>query len=207
MTLDLLAPPSTIAPEPWRASASYWPRLSRAVAHLSGPVATIDVAALRHNALDMVVRAAGVPIRVASKSVRVRAVVDATLALPGYRGILAFTLPEALWLAETHDDVVLGYPSVDGAALAALLADERAASRVTLMVDDVAQLDIVDRIAAPSHRPRVRVAIDADASWRAPGLGHIGVHRSPVHEPGEVATLARAIAARSGFHLVGLMMY
>ena len=63
------------------------------------------------------------PLRVASKSVRVRGVLDAVLALPGYAGVLAYTLPEALWLAETHDDIVLGYPSVDRAALAALAAD------------------------------------------------------------------------------------
>jgi D-serine deaminase-like pyridoxal phosphate-dependent protein len=75
------------------------------------------------------------------------------------------------------------------------------------MVDDLAQLDLVDAVVPASSRPVIRVAIDADASWRSPALGHIGVRRSPVHEPGEVANLARAIAARPGFALVGLMMY
>jgi D-serine deaminase-like pyridoxal phosphate-dependent protein len=205
MTLDLLS--SSTATEPWKDPASYWGALTQAVSGISGPVAALSLPALRYNALDMVVRAGGVPIRVASKSVRVREVIDATLAMAGYRGILAFTLPEALWLAETHDDVVLGYPTADRGAIAALVADERAASRVTLMVDDPAQLDLIDAVAAPGTRPEIRLAIDADASWRAPGLGHIGVFRSPVHEPGEVAALGRAIAARPGFRLVGLMMY
>lgn len=205
MSLDLLS--TSTASEPWKDPQTYWEALSHAVSGLSGPVATLSLPALRYNALDMVVRAGGVPIRVASKSVRVREAIDATLALAGYRGILAFTLPEALWLAETHDDVVLGYPTADRGALAALVADERAAARVTLMVDDLAQLDLVDAAAAPGARPEIRVAIDADASWRAPGLGHIGVHRSPVHEPGDVAALGRGIAARPGFRLVGLMMY
>lgn len=205
MTIDLLG--AGASGTPWTDAAAYWTSMTDAVADVSGPVAAISLAALRYNALDMVVRSGGVPIRVASKSVRVREVIDAALAIPGYRGILAFTLPEALWLAQTHDDVVLGYPSVDRAALAALAADERAAARVTLMVDDVAQLDLVDAVAPSGSRPALRVAIDADASWRAPGLGHIGVRRSPVHEPGEVAALARAIAARPGFRLVGLMMY
>jgi D-serine deaminase-like pyridoxal phosphate-dependent protein len=181
--------------------------MTHALAEVSGPVAAINADALRYNALDLVVRAGGVPIRVASKSVRVREVLDAVLALPGYRGILAFTLPEALWLAATHDDIVLGYPTADRAALAALTTDDAAASRITLMVDDLAQLDLVDAIAAPGSRPEIRVAIDADASWRAPGLGHIGVLRSPLHEAAEVASLARAIARRPGFRLVGLMMY
>ena len=195
MSIDLLAAPpggTTQTAEPWRNAASYWRARTAAVAGVSGPVASIDLTALRHNALDLVVRSSGVPIRVASKSIRVREVLDATLALPGYQGILAFTLPEALWLAETRDDIVLGYPSVDRAALAALAADEQKAARITLMVDDLAQLDLVDAVAPPAAR-----AV----------LGHIGVRRSPVHEPAEVARLAQAIAGRPGFRLVGLMMY
>jgi len=206
MSLDLLSP-IPVAAEPWTDAAAYWKARTDAVASVSGPVASIDLDALRFNALDLVVRSSGVPIRVASKSIRVRDVLDATLALPGYHGILAFTLPEALWLAETRDDVVLGYPSVDRSALARLAADEAAASRITLMVDDLAQLDAVDAVAPPATRPALRVAIDADASWRAPVLGHIGVRRSPVHDAAEVARLARGIVARPGFHLVGLMMY
>ena len=205
MTLDLLSAPE--ATQPWGDAAAYWRSMTDAVADVSGPVAAINVSALRFNALDMVVRSAGVPIRVASKSVRVREVIDATLDIAGYRGILAFTLREALWLAETHDDVVLGYPTADRAAIAALTTDEDAAERVTLMVDDLAQLDLVDAVAPPGERPEIRVAIEADASWRAPGLGHIGVRRSPLHGPADVANLARAIAARPGFRLVGLMMY
>ena len=206
MSLDLLADPGPAAGG-WTDPAAYWAARTAAVRDLPAPVATIDVDALRHNALDLVVRAGGVPIRVASKSVRVREVLDATLALPGYRGILAYTLAEALWLAETHDDIVLGYPSVDRDALARLARDEQAAARITLMVDDLAQLDVLDGVAPPSMRPAIRVAIDADASWRAPFLGHVGVRRSPVHEIGEVVRLAREVLARPGIRLVGLMMY
>lgn len=213
MSLDLLAPRAVAqsggpaATEPWQDPATYWPARTASVAGVSGPVATIDVDALRYNALDLVVRSSGVPIRVASKSIRVREVLDAALALPGYRGILAFTLPEALWLAETHDDIVLGYPTADRAALTALAGDAEKAARITLMVDDAAQLDFIDALVAPSARAELRLAIDADASWRAPMLGHIGVRRSPVHDAGEVARLAHEIVRRSGFRLVGLMMY
>ncbi len=202
--LDLLGADADTASPP---AATHWEAMTDAVAHLSGPIAAIDLPALRYNALDLVVRAGGVPIRVASKSIRVREVLDATLAVPGYHGILAFTLPEALWLAESHDDVVLGYPSVDRAALAALVRDEQAATRVTLMIDDLAQLDLIDTVAPPAGRPALRVAIDVDASWRAPGLGHIGVRRSPLHNPTDAVRLARAVSVRAGYRLVGLMMY
>ena len=192
---------------PWRHPESFWTGLSAAAAHLSAPVAVLSLDALRWNAQDLLRRAGGTPLRVASKSLRVRGVIEALLALPGFRGIFAFTLAEALWLAEGCDDVVVGYPSADRAALARLLADERLAARVTLMIDDDAQLDLIDSLAPPGSRPAVRVCLDADASWQAPLLGFIGTRRSPLHSPDDAVGLARRIAARPGFTLVGLMMY
>lgn len=198
--------PSSVAPE-WQDPSRYWPRLSAATGHLPAPVAVIDREALQHNAMDLLVRAGGLPIRVASKSVRVRAVLDAVLALHGYRGILAFTLAEALWLAQTHDDIVLGYPTVDRAGLTQLFASDEAARRITLMVDDPVHLDIIDSVAPAGSRPEIRVAIDADASWRSAALGHIGVRRSALFTAGEIAAFARRIVRRPGFRLVGLQMY
>ncbi len=191
----------------WREPELFWPSLTEATAHLPAPVAVIDRAALRHNALDLLVRAGGVPVRVASKSVRVRGVLDAVLALPGYRGILAFTLAEALWLAEDHDDIVVGYPTVDRPAIARLVTDERAAARITLMIDDPAQLDLVDAVRAPSARADVRVALDVDASLRSRSFGHVGVRRSPLFAAADAARLARTIRDRPGFRLVGIQMY
>lgn len=207
--LDLTADlsPAVTRARDWEDPALWWPRLTDATSHLAAPVAVIDLDALRHNAMDLLVRAGGIPIRVASKSVRVRAVLDAVLRIPGYRGILSFSLAEALWLAETHEDIVLGYPTVDRAGIEKLVRDEVAASRITLMVDDIAHLDLIDAVAAPDRRAQVRVAIDADASWRSAALGHIGVRRSPLFTAADVARFARAITRRPGFRLVGLQMY
>jgi D-serine deaminase-like pyridoxal phosphate-dependent protein len=203
MTLKLTRPSSA----PWDDPANWWPALTAATHDLDAPVGVLAVEALAANAFDMLDRAAGLPIRVASKSVRVRGVLDAVLALPGYRGILAYSLAEALWLAETHDDIVVGYPSADRGAIARLAADEKAASRVTLMIDDVAQLDLVDAVVAPSKRAVLRVAIELDASFRSRALGHVGVRRSPVYTPEQAETLAEAVIARRGFRLVGMMAY
>src|SRR5690606_18706080 len=108
----------------------WWPALTAATHDLDAPVGVLAVEALASNAFDMLERAQGMPIRVASKSVRVRGVLDAVLALPGYRGILAYTLAEALWLAEgregtAHDDIVVGYPTADRGSLARLAVDEK----------------------------------------------------------------------------------
>jgi D-serine deaminase-like pyridoxal phosphate-dependent protein len=196
---------------PWKHPAAYWPSLTAATAELDTPFGAISVEALAANAFDLLDRAAGMPIRVASKSVRVRGVLDAVLALPGYRGILAYTLPEALWLAEgdaRYDDIVVGYPSVDRAAIARLAGDAQLASRVTLMIDDLAQLDLIDAVVAPNRRAApIRLALELDSSYESVLLGHVGVRRSPVHTAEAARTIAAAIVARPGFRLVGMMGY
>ena len=194
-------------PTPWTDPEHWWPQLDAATAELDPPFAALSVEALAWNAYTLLDRAAGSPIRVASKSVRVRAVLDAVLALPGYRGILAYTLAEALWLAETHDDVVVGYPSVDRASIARLAADERLARRVTIMVDDLAQLDLVDAVVPPRGRATIRVCLELDAAYRSLLLGYVGPRRSPVREPAAARAIAAAIVARPGFRLVGMMGY
>jgi len=207
MSLDLSVRPSDADATPWLRPAEYWPGLTAATRGLDTPVGALHLGALRHNTHDMLGRAQGTPIRVASKSLRVRGVLDAVLALPGYRGVLAFTLAEALWLAETHDDIVVGYPSVDRAAIRMLAGSADLAARVTLMVDSIDHLDLVDSVIAPSQRERIRVCLELDASWNAPVLGHLGVWRSPVHTPEDARALAVAIVSRPGFELVGLMAY
>lgn len=209
MTLDLAAPGLRAAAEtkPWLRPETYWPRLAEATADRAAPVVALGLEALSWNAHDLLRRAGGLPIRVASKSVRVRGVLGAVLALPGYRGVLAYALAEALWLSETVDDVVVAYPTADRRALAALASNERAAARVAIMVDGSDQLDLVDAVAPPAQRAPIRVCLDFDASWDAPLIGRVGVLRSPVHEPGGLRALAEEVLRRPGFELVGLMSY
>jgi len=187
-------------------------RLDRATAELDPPFAVIDLDALRVNARDLVRRAGGTPIRLASKSIRCRTLLARIFAFdPGFRGTLAYTLPEALWLAD-HGlrDLVVAYPTADRAALRRLATREDDAG-IALMVDDVAQLELIESFTTPPEgmpwRP-VRVCIDADASWRPlGGRVHVGVKRSPLHTPAQVAALAREIVARPALRLVGLMAY
>ena len=92
--------------------------LDVATADLDPPFAAVDLDAFDANAADLLRRAGGKRVRLASKSVRCRALIDRALGA-GLTGILAFTLPEALWLG--RDDTVVAYPTVDRSALA--LAD------------------------------------------------------------------------------------
>jgi D-serine deaminase-like pyridoxal phosphate-dependent protein len=186
-------------------------RLERATAGLEAPFALVDLDALWANAEDLETRAAPKPIRLASKSVRCRALQERTLERAGFAGTLAFTLPEALWLASHGtDDLLVAYPTADTRALRALADRSQAvAERVTVMVDGSDQLDLIERAAghAQGSGP-VRVCIDVDAGWRTlAGRVRLGAKRSPVHTPEQAAGLAREIVARSGLRLVAIMAY
>ncbi|MFC4020969.1 amino acid deaminase/aldolase [Micromonospora sp. GCM10011542] len=185
-------------------------RLDRATAHLDAPYAVVDLTAFDANAAALVDRAGGKPLRLASKSVRSRDLIERALARPGWHGVMAFTLPEAIRLvrAGVSDDVLVAYPTADRGALAELAADPTLAAAVTLMIDSTGQLDLVDAVRAPGQRAELRVCLDLDASWRPlRGRVHVGVRRSPVHSARAAGALAAAVAGRAGFRLVGLMSY
>ncbi|RKS76820.1 D-serine deaminase-like pyridoxal phosphate-dependent protein [Actinomadura pelletieri DSM 43383] len=182
-------------------------RYDTATAGIEAPFAVVDLAALRANAAGLVRRAAGKPIRVASKSVRCRALLAEVLAMDGFAGIMAFTLPEALWLARegVSDDILVAYPTTDRTALAALAADPAAARAVTLMVDAPENLGLIEDAAGGR---RIRVCVDVDASYRPlGGRVRIGALRSPLHSPAQVAAFAETILRRPSLDLAGLMAY
>ncbi|MFG2950661.1 amino acid deaminase/aldolase [Streptomyces adustus] len=183
-------------------------RYDRATAHLDAPLAIVDLDAFDANAADLVRRAGGKPIRVASKSVRCRALLERVLAKDGFAGIMSLTLAESLWLARSgFDDVLLAYPSVDRAAYAELTADPKLAAAVTVMVDDVAQLDLIDAARAGGSEV-VRVCLEMDTALKLfGGRVRVGARRSPLHSPEQIADLARAVQRRPGFKVVAIMAY
>ena len=177
--------------------------LTAATANLDPPLAALDAAALRANADDLVRRAGGKPVRIASKSVRCRWVLETALAEPGFGGVMAYSLREAIWLVRTGvRDVLMGYPAADRGALAELVADPGLVEAITLMIDDPAQLALV---RAASATAPARICLDIDASLRI-GRLHLGVRRSPLRTAGDAAELARAADA-GGFRVVGVMFY
>ncbi|MDH6491665.1 amino acid deaminase/aldolase [Streptomyces sp. SAI-127] len=183
-------------------------RYDQATAHIDAPLAIVDLDAFDANADDLVRRAAGKPIRVASKSVRCRALLERVLAKDGFAGIMSFTLAESLWLARGgFDDILLAYPSADRAGYAELAADPKLAAAVTVMVDDPAQLAFIDGARAGGSEV-IRVCLELDTSLKLlGGKVRVGARRSPLHSPAQVADMARAVARRPGFKVVGIMAY
>ncbi|MEU4952934.1 amino acid deaminase/aldolase [Streptomyces lavendulae] len=183
-------------------------RYDRATAHLDAPLAIVDLDAFDANADDLVRRAGGKPVRVASKSVRCRALLERVLERPGFAGIMSYTLAESLWLARSgFEDVLLAYPSADRAGFGELAHDAKLAAAVTVMVDDPAQLDLIEG-ARGGGAEEVRVCLELDTALHLlGGRFRVGARRSPLREPGQLAALARAVQQRPGFRVVGLMAY
>ncbi|MEV5844495.1 amino acid deaminase/aldolase [Streptomyces sp. NPDC048179] len=183
-------------------------RYDRATAHLDAPLAIVDLEAFDANADDLVRRAGGKPIRVASKSVRCRHLLERVLAKDGFAGIMSFTLAESLWLARSgFEDILLAYPSADRARFAELAADPKLAAAVTVMIDDPAHLDLIDA-ARDGGTEVVRVCLELDTSLKLlGGRVRVGALRSPLYSPAQLADLARTVARRPGFKLVGIMGY
>ena len=185
-------------------------RYERIFAEVEAPFAFVDLDAMWANAAAMLGRAGGKPIRVASKSIRCRTLLEAILQRDaGFAGLMTFTLPETLWLAEQgFDDLLLAYPTVDGAALEELAlrsaADPERAPIVP--VDCVDHLDAIQSVLG-ADAPPIRVCIDVDASWWLGTRVKVGPKRSPLHTPEQVVALAREIERRPQIELDALMAY
>ncbi|HEX5923934.1 MAG TPA: amino acid deaminase/aldolase [Baekduia sp.] len=186
-------------------------RYETAFADLDAPFAFVDLDAMWSNSAGMLARSAGKPIRVASKSLRCRALLRTILDRDaGYQGLLTFTLPETLWLArEGFANLVVAYPTGDRAALRELaaLTAESPDGAPTVMIDSVEHLDLIASAVGDVAAP-IRVCLDFDASfWTVGSRVKIGAKRSPIHTPEQARRFAEAIVARPEFTLVGMMSY
>jgi D-serine deaminase-like pyridoxal phosphate-dependent protein len=186
-------------------------RLDRAVANIPDPgppLVVVDLDAFDANANDLARRANGTPIRLASKSIRIPSLIQRALDHPGFSGILAYNLREALWLCSQgiSNDIVVGYPTVDRLALTRLANDDQAREVITLMVDDTAHLDLIAEAnrGTPSSAP-IRVCLDVDAGlWL--GNNQVGPKRSPLLDKPAITRIAQQAIAR-GLQVVGVMTY
>jgi D-serine deaminase-like pyridoxal phosphate-dependent protein len=180
-------------------------------AEVEAPFAFVDLDAMAANATEMLGRAGGKPIRVASKSLRCRALTERILRSdPGFAGLMTFTLPETLWLAERgFENLLLAYPTADTGALGelALRSVANPEGAPIVMVDCSEHLDAIESVLGAGAAP-VRVCIDIDASWWAMrGRIKVGPKRSPLHTVEQAVALAREIEGRTQIELAALMSY
>jgi D-serine deaminase-like pyridoxal phosphate-dependent protein len=177
------------------------------------PAALIDLDALERN-VDRIRDAAassGKHVRVASKSIRHRGLLRRVLERGGdrFQGLLCYSAEEAAWLAsEGFDDLLVAYPTVQAGALdraAALIARGKT---IRMVVDCP---DHLEALAAAARRAgtTIEAVVDLDVSLHVLGERglHLGVRRSPLRTPEDVAALARVAKSIDAVRIVGLMGY
>lgn len=191
---------------PRRLSPPVAARLSAVTSGLPAPLAVVDLDAFDANAATLVSLAGGRPIRIATKSLRSRPLIERALAFDGFDGLMCFAVAEALWWARAgHSNVLVAYPSVDVPALTRLAGDPRADRRRHRHGRQrrARRLHSPGGGGAPrAARGRRRGRLSANRSY-AP---HLGVRRSPSRTAVDVESVIRR-AQGHGLVVTGLMFY
>jgi D-serine deaminase-like pyridoxal phosphate-dependent protein len=176
------------------------------------PAAFVDLDALDRN-LDRhvaMVRPRGTPLRIATKSIRVVAILRRLLERGGdaLRGLMCFSVEEAEWLAEQgFDDLLVAYPPWQASDMERVARLAAAGKTVRIVLD---AREAIDRADAFGRAAGVRVPIVLCLDMGLVALGgrvFLGVRRSPLRTPDEVLALARHALDRPGVRFDGLMGY
>jgi len=171
------------------------------------PFAYLDLDLFEENIRQIASRTGGKRIRVASKSLRclpaIRRVLEAD---PCFQGIMCFTAREAVYLAGRGlRDLLIGYPTYNADDLGAVAQATVEGAQITLMVDSLAHIDQIERVAR-QYNTRLPLCLDIDMSVDFPGL-HFGVWRSPLSKPEDVRPLLERIKDSERVWLDGVMGY
>ncbi len=175
------------------------------------PAAVVDLDALEQNQDLLLERLGpGLTLRLASKSVRVPAVMRLLIERGGarFRGLMTFSAAETAMLAgRGFDDLLLAYPvgrRHDARQVAELAAR---GVRVYATVDAPDQVELFAE-AARRVGTVISLCVDVDASWRPlGGAVHFGVRRSPVRSGDAARAVAAVIRETEGVSLAAVLAY
>ncbi|MCA9642000.1 MAG: alanine racemase, partial [Myxococcales bacterium] len=176
------------------------------------PVGFVDLDAFDRNVervLDTI-RPHGIPLRPATKSLRVPFLIKRLLAHPSglMRGVMCYSAREAEYLAgQGIDDFLLAYPSFQQPDFDSVANLASEGNRISMVVDAA---EVLPRLGetAQAHATQIDVCLCVDMSLKlAKGALHLGVRRSPLHSPAAVLELAKRVADTPGLRFHGLMAY
>lgn len=174
------------------------------------PCAFVDLDAFDRN-LERhlaILRPRGTPMRLATKSVRVPALIRRVLQHEGVHGLMCFDVDEAVALAkEGHDDLLIAYPTLQPKKLDALAELTASGRNVSLAIDSEEAADAMDR-AGTARDVKLRAVICLDmALEKMGGRVHLGVRRSPLRSAEQTLELARKIRDKRGVVVHGILAY
>jgi D-serine deaminase-like pyridoxal phosphate-dependent protein len=171
------------------------------------PFAWLDLNALDENIATITSRAKGKNIRIATKSIRCRFVLDYLLEkLPHSFGLMAFTLEEALWLSELgFTNILMGYPTYEKQLIEKVFSNPIHTNSICFMVDKLEHIEVLNEIAV-KHNAQAKICVDVDMSSTFPGI-YFGVYRSSIKNAADLKSLIRSSSSFSNIKWKGLMGY
>jgi D-serine deaminase-like pyridoxal phosphate-dependent protein len=147
-------------------------------------------------------------LRLCTKSVRVPELVNKVEKKDFVNGIFTFNSAEALFYAENYktEDILLGYPTMSKVDVEELCqAAKIDGVRITVMVDDTKQVDLLESLAA-KNSVEFGTLIEIDVADKLLGR-NVGVYRSPIRSPKVAVNLAQIITKKAHLSFRGIMGY
>ncbi|MEB2281003.1 amino acid deaminase/aldolase [Lysinibacillus xylanilyticus] len=182
-------------------------RFNHAFHDLERPFAWLDFDALDHN-ISTVHNACGQKnIRIATKSVRsVEILRYLQKNLPNVTGFMTFTAAETIFLLQQHfDNLLIGYPVMEVAAVRQLLLFVKAGKTVTFMVDKREHIRFLAKLGQELG-VRVQICIDINVSNDFKLL-YFGTKRSSLHSLESLTPFLDYIKNQEFIKVVGAMGY
>lgn len=182
-------------------------RFERAFAKLERPFAWLDLDALDENIAIVQQACATKKIRIATKSVRsVEVLRYLQQHLENTQGWMTFTAAETVFLLEQHfDDVLIGYPVMEEAAVRHVLKFMKEGKIVTFMVDRHEHVAFLAKLGAEMD-VNVPVCIDLNMSTDFKVL-YFGTKRSSLHSLAQLTLFLEYVKKEPYIEVVGAMGY
>ncbi len=171
------------------------------------PLGLVDLDIFEENIRQILLRAKGTRIRVATKSVRcvslLRRLLDADANI---QGLMCYTAREAVWLSEQgFDDLLVAYPTYHLEQIRAVAQAVKRGVSIYLMVDKVEHLTQIQQVGKEENVV-LPVCLDVDVSTKFPFL-HFGVYRSSIRSKNDVVAFVEQVKSCPNIRLAGLMGY
>ena len=177
------------------------------LAGIAYPYAVLDADALQYNIALTLKRAGSKNIRIASKSIRCRQVMEILLnSHSAIQGIMTYHGQELISLAQIgFDNLLMGYPVVEPGILRQIAALIASGKKICLMVDHPVHLHLLNKVG---HEANIKmpICIDLDLSMNLPGL-RFGVWRSQLSDIKDLGQFLELIKQLPNLSLEGLMGY
>ncbi len=170
------------------------------------PLAFVDLDLFDLNLKKIVDKAQGKKIRIASKSIRCRWLIEYILKQrANFNGIMSYSIPETTFLCEEgFENILVAYPSCQKNLLRQLLPYIKD-KKIVLMIDSEKHLGILQELGQEADVV-FSVCLDVDMSTSYPGI-HFGVFRSPLNEASQVVALSQKVEEASHVRFSGIMGY